>query len=33
MSVRPVTYNADGSIDVDLRRASHAGTIPAVDVL
>jgi len=33
MSVRPVTFNADGSIDVVYDEGGHSGTIPAADVV
>jgi hypothetical protein len=32
MSVRPVTFNADGSIDVVYDEQGHSGTIPAAEV-
>jgi len=32
MSVRPVTFNPDGSIDVVYDEAGHSGSIPAADV-
>ena len=32
MSVRPVTFNADGSIDVVYDEQGHSGTIPATEV-
>jgi hypothetical protein len=32
MSVRPVTFNADGSIEVLHDEAGHGGTIPAAEV-
>jgi hypothetical protein len=32
MSVRPVTLNADGSIDVVFDEGGHSGTIPAAEV-
>jgi hypothetical protein len=32
MSVRPVTFNADGSIDVIYDELGHSGTIPAAEV-
>ena len=32
MSVRPVTFNADGSIDVVFDEGGHSGTIPAAEV-
>ena len=32
MSVRPVTLNADGSIDVVFDEMGHSGTIPAAEV-
>src|SRR5580765_286281 len=33
MSVRPVTFNADGSIDVVFDEMGHSGTIPAAEVV
>jgi hypothetical protein len=33
MSVRPVVFNADGSIDVVYDEGGHSGTIPAAEVL
>ncbi|HYW86788.1 MAG TPA: hypothetical protein VFB50_03410 [Chloroflexota bacterium] len=33
MSVRPVTFNPDGSIEVVFDELSHNGTIPAAEVL
>jgi hypothetical protein len=33
MSVRPVLFNADGSIDVVFDELGHSGTIPAADVV
>lgn len=32
MSVRPVLFNADGSIDVVYDEGGHSGTIPAAEV-
>jgi hypothetical protein len=32
MSVRPVLFNADGSIDVVFDEQGHSGTIPAAEV-
>lgn len=32
MSVRPVLFNADGSIDVVFDELGHSGTIPAAEV-
>jgi hypothetical protein len=32
VSVRPVTFNADGSIDVVFDELGHSGTIPAAEV-
>jgi len=32
MTVRPITFNADGSIDVVYDEGNHAGTIPAAEV-
>ena len=32
MSVRPVTFNPDGSIDVVYDEGGHSGTIPAAEV-
>jgi hypothetical protein len=32
MSVRPITFNADGSIDVYVDELGHSGTIPAADI-
>jgi len=32
MSVRPVTFNADNSIDVVFDELGHSGTIPAAEV-
>jgi hypothetical protein len=32
MSVRPVTFNSDGSIDVVYDEGGHSGTIPAAEV-
>ena len=32
MSVRPVTMNPDGSLDVVHDEETHAGTIPAAEV-
>jgi len=32
MSVRPVVFNADGSVDVVLDELGHSGTIPAAEV-
>lgn len=32
MSVRPVTFNPDGSIDVVYDEQGHSGTIPAAEV-
>jgi hypothetical protein len=32
MSVRPVTFNADGSIDVVFDEMGHSGTIPAAEI-
>jgi len=32
MSVRPVTFNPDGSIDVVFDELGHSGTIPAAEV-
>jgi hypothetical protein len=32
MSVRPVLFNTDGSIDVVFDEQGHSGTIPAADV-
>jgi len=33
MSVRPVTHNADGSIDVVYDEMGHSGTIPAAEII
>jgi hypothetical protein len=33
MAVRPVVFNADGSIDVILDEMGHSGTIPAAEVV
>jgi hypothetical protein len=33
MSVRPVTFNADGSIEVVFDEQGHSGTIPAAEVV
>jgi hypothetical protein len=33
MSIRPVVFNADGSIDVVFDEGGHSGTIPAAEVL
>jgi hypothetical protein len=32
MSVRPVVFNADGSIDVVVDELGHSGTIPAAEI-
>ena len=32
MSVRPVAFNADGSIDVVFDETGHTGTLPAADI-
>lgn len=32
MSVRPVNFSADGSIDVVCDEMGHSGTIPAAEV-
>jgi hypothetical protein len=32
MSVRPVTFNPDGSIDVVFDEQGHSGTVPAAEV-
>ena len=32
MSVRPITFNADGSIEVVYDELGHSGTIPAAEV-
>jgi len=32
MSIRPVVFNADGSIDVVFDEQGHSGTIPAAEV-
>jgi hypothetical protein len=32
MSVRPVAFNSDGSVDVVFDEGGHTGTIPAADV-
>jgi len=33
MSVRPVTFNVDGSIDVVFDEMGHSGTIPAAEIV
>jgi len=33
MSVRPITHNADGSIDVVYDEGGHNGTIPAAEIV
>jgi hypothetical protein len=33
MSIRPVTFNADGSIDVVYDEMGHSGTIPAAEIV
>jgi hypothetical protein len=33
MTVRPVAFNADGSIDVVFDELGHSGTIPAADII
>ena len=33
MSVRPVTFNPDGSIDVVFDEMGHSGTVPAADIV
>jgi|SRR5215471_1943022 len=32
MSVRPITFNPDGSIDVVFDETGHSGTIPAAEI-
>ena len=32
MSVRPITFHPDGSIDVVYDEGGHSGTIPAADI-
>jgi hypothetical protein len=33
VSVRPVLFNADGSIDVVFDEQGHSGTIPAAEIM
>jgi hypothetical protein len=33
VSIRPVTFNADGSVDVIFDETGHSGTIPAAEII